>query len=235
LRIGNKLLDSLPTNELEILKPYLGELPLKKESALTNAEGDDGIVYFPITGLVSCMGCTSTGEQLEIYAAGRHDAIGLTGNKSECSLAKIQIQGRAATVERTELFGLLPRLERLGDVLLKYLANLTIRVGQRACCAHFHRTPARISLWLAMAADITGKLELDCTHQSIADAVGTRRSTVTVAIGELERQNVLRCRRGRIDIIDPLRLQAESCECLKELRSDGNGSSGGRLVPPLSG
>ena len=167
------------------------------------------------------MGCTSSGEQLEIYAAGRHDAIGLSGSKSECGLGKVQIQGSAVTVDRKELFGLLPRLESLGDILLKYLANLTVRIGQRACCAHFHRTPARISLWLAVAAEITGRLDLDCTQQSIADAVGTRRSTVTVAIGELERQNVLRCQRGRIDIIDPLRLQAESCECLEALRLDG--------------
>jgi CRP-like cAMP-binding protein len=233
LRIGNKLLDSLPVHEAEVLKPYLGESPLTKASVLTKAGEETETVYFPVTGLVSCMGCTSAGEQLEIYAAGRRDAIGLTVTKSECWLDKVQIQGSAATVNRKELFGLLPRLESLGDILLKYLANLTVRVGQRACCAHFHRTPARISLWLAVAADITGRLELDCTQQSIADAVGTRRSTVTVTIGELERRNVLRCRRGKIDIIDPLRLQAESCECLAALRSDGK-VSGSRPQPPLS-
>jgi CRP-like cAMP-binding protein len=221
LRIGNKLLDSLPVHEAKILKPYLGESPLTKASVLTKPGEGTGTVYFPLTGLVSCMGCTSAGEQLEIYAAGQRDAIGLSGGKDECWLGKVQIQGSAATVDRKELFGLLPRLESFGDILLKYLANLTVRIGQRACCAHFHRTPARISLWLAVAAEITGRLELDCTQQSIADAVGTRRSTVTVAVGELERQNVLRCQRGRIDIIDALRLQAESCECLAAFRSDG--------------
>ena len=215
LSIGNKLLDSLPANELGIIKPYLEESPLTKQSALTNPGEKSKVVYFPITGLVSCMGCTPAGEQLEIYAAGRHDVIGVTGDSS---VAKVQIQGSAATVERKHLFDLLPRLETFRDILLRYLANLTIRVGQRACCAHFHRTPARICLWLVLAAEITGNLQLECTQQSIADAVGTRRSTVTVAMGELERRNVVSCRRGQIDIIDPVRLQAECCDCLGALR-----------------
>jgi len=214
---GNELLDSIPNHEVDLLRPYFGTQTLKKESILI--EPGDGVdrLYFPTTGLVSCTVSTPVGEQLEVHPAGSRDVVGLIENKEQTWRAKVQIAGDAVTLRRQELFGRLPQMSGFRDVLLRYLARLTAYVGQRVCCAHFHRPVGRVCLWLALASEITNRHDLECTQQSIADAIGVRRATVTVVLGELQRSGVVRCQRGHIHIMDRLRLHAEACECLPML------------------
>lgn len=231
MRIGNKILDSLPAAELELILPYLKTAILNKDSVLIEPGDDSERLYFPKTGLISCIASTSAGEQLEIHAAGASDVIGLVDRDKQPWRAKVQIPGDAATLACRQLFCLLPRMEKLRDALFNYLSDLTVRIAQRVCCAKFHGTPSRVCLWLALAADITNTADLECTQQSIADAVGARRATVTVALGELERQSLISCRRCKIHIVDERRLASLACGCFEVLRS----GSSPELALPFSG
>src|SRR5579883_1310895 len=192
MRTGNRLLDSIPDSEFKIIRPYLRKAALKKKTASVEDGDGSGRVYFPTAGLVSYIVSTSRGEQLEIYAAGWRDVIGLAASGQPWQ-AKVQIEGNAMTVSRSELFACLKRMHAFSDVLLNYLAELTARAGQRVCCAHFHTASSRVCSWLAVAMDTTGRVGLECTQQSIADAIGSRRATVTVVLGDLEKQNLIRC------------------------------------------
>ena len=216
---GNRLLDSLPAGEIELLRPHLRRAILEKDSFLNELAADAGRLYFPVNGLISCMVSMAAGEQMEVYAAGSHDVVGLMDYK-ELWRAKVQIQGAAVTLTSQELFSLLPRMEKFRDVLLKYLARLTACIGQRMCCAHFHRTAGRVCLWLSLASAITNRSDLECTQQSIADAVGVRRATVTVVLGKLQRQGIVSCHRGHISITDGTRLHAQTCDCLPMMRGE---------------
>jgi CRP-like cAMP-binding protein len=216
--IGNALLDSLPNPELQMLRPHLLETRLSKDSVLIDSDEASSKLYFPTAGLISCMGSTSIGEQVEIYAAGAHDVIGLLGRADQPWRAKVQIAGGAAAVERRIFFQLLPSMERFRQILFHYIASVMQRIGRRVSCVRFHSTSARVCLWLALAAQITSTAELETTHQSIADALGSRRATVTVVMGELERERVVRGQRGHIQILDRPGLEALACECLGFLR-----------------
>ena len=217
---GNELLDSIPEHEIGLLRPYLGTEILKKESVLIEPGAEPERLYFPTNGLVSCIVSTAVGEQLEIYPAGSRDVVGLIQNTNQSWRAKVLIAGDAVTLQRHVLFRLLPQLERFSDVLMEYLAGLTAFVGQRVCCAHFHTPIERVCLWLALASEITKTSDLECTQQSIADAIGVRRATVTVALGELQRQEIVRCQRGHVYILDQKRLCAEACGCHPMLRTE---------------
>jgi CRP-like cAMP-binding protein len=211
---ANELLDSIPEHEMGLLRPYLETETLKKESILIESGQEQERLYFPTGGLVSCTVSTSLGEQLEIYPAGSRDVVGLIQNTEQSWRAKVLIPGDAVTLQRQTLFRLLPQMERFRDVLMEYLAGLTAFVGQRVCCAHFHTPIERVCLWLALASEITKTYDLECTQQSIANAIGVRRATVTVALGELQRQEIVRCQRGHVYILDQARLHAEACGCL---------------------
>jgi CRP-like cAMP-binding protein len=217
---ANELLDSIPEHELDLFCPYFRTEILKKDSVLMEHGIESERLYFPTSGLVSCIVSTSAGEELEVYPAGSRDVVGLTENTKQSWRAKVLIAGDAVTLQRRVLFRLLPQTGRFRDVLLEYLSGLTAFVGQRACCAHFHTPIERVCLWLALASEITKTCDLECTQQSIADAIGVRRATVTVALGELQRRGIVRCQRGHVCILDQTRLDAGSCDCLPMFRSE---------------
>jgi CRP-like cAMP-binding protein len=218
VRTGNVLLDALPKPELQILRPHLRKMVLTKDMVLIEQGGESDRLYFPTAGLISCMAATAVGEQIEIYAAGAKDVIGLVGRAKQPWRAKVQVAGDAAAVDHGILFNLLPRLEHLRYILFEYLALLTERIGRRASCVRFHANFARLCLWLALATQIANTAELQTTHQAIADALGSRRATVTVGIGELEREKIVRGGRGWIQILDRAALQALACSCYTFLR-----------------
>lgn len=218
--IGNTLLDGLMKIEVEGIRPYLRKTVLEKDAILMKSGDPAENIYFPTAGMISCMGSTSEGEQLEIYAAGAHDVVGataLSGNKLSFH-AKVQIAGEAAVIEGKHFFRLLERFHRFRELFFLYLNTMMIKIGQRVCCVRFHETSARVSQWLALVCEITQKTQVDCTQQSIADAIGTRRATVTMILGDLEERGIIQRNRGRICVLQPLALQSLSCECFRILR-----------------
>jgi CRP-like cAMP-binding protein len=65
--------------------------------------------------------------------------------------------------------------------------------------------PARICSTLATLAG-SPPVSVRLTHEQLADLVGTTRETVTKVLGELRERHLVRLRRGRIDVLDPVRL-----------------------------
>ena len=72
--------------------------------------------------------------------------------------------------------------------------------------------------WLLVARDAVHGDVLLLTHDIIARLLGTRRASVTVAAGLLQRAGLIQMSRGQIAIIDPRGLEATSCECYGILR-----------------
>jgi Mn-dependent DtxR family transcriptional regulator len=51
------------------------------------------------------------------------------------------------------------------------------------------------------------------TQEIIADALGVRRESITVAAGELQKAGLIQYSHGRIAVLDRRRLEARVCEC----------------------
>jgi CRP-like cAMP-binding protein len=166
------------------------------------------------------MAATSKGEQLEIYAAGSTDVVGLIRTADESWHAKVQIPGGAAAITREDLDQLLPTLGRFRELLCQYLAFVMARIARQVACVRFHNTSARLCSWLAIATDLVQNTDLVCTQQNVAEALGARRATVTVELGTLQRQHVVRCERGKIRILDRASLRKLSCDCFRLMHND---------------
>jgi Mn-dependent DtxR family transcriptional regulator len=57
------------------------------------------------------------------------------------------------------------------------------------------------------------------TQEFLANMLGARRTTVTAAAGELQRNGLIKYSRGRIHIVDPDGLENAACECYKTVRT----------------
>ena len=80
-----------------------------------------------------------------------------------------------------------------------------------------------------MSADRIGSNSVPLTQEFLAQMLGTRRSSVTVAAGMLEKAGLITHSRGDVQIIDRPKLEEAACECyaimqrqLEKWRSDAD-------------
>ena len=80
-----------------------------------------------------------------------------------------------------------------------------------------------------MSADRTGSESVPLTQDLLAQMLGTRRSSVTVAVGMLQKAGLIAHTRGDVEIVDRRNLEEAACECygimqrqVKEWQSDSH-------------
>ena len=77
-----------------------------------------------------------------------------------------------------------------------------VQMAQSVLCNRLHPVEARMSRWLLTASDRTGSDTLSLTQEFLAQMLGSRRSTVTVAAGQLQREGLIDYTRGRVKIVN---------------------------------
>ena len=75
----------------------------------------------------------------------------------------------------------------------------------------------RDSPWDRVGAD-----EFHLTQEFLAQMLGVRRPSVTVAAGLLQKAGLIRYQRGRIHIADRAGLETTACECYETVRQEFN-------------
>ncbi len=92
---------------------------------------------------------------------------------------------------------------------------MTMQVTQIAACNRLHAVNERLARWLLMSADRIGSNSVPLTHELLAQMLGTRRSSVTVAAGMLQKAGLITYSRGDVKIIDRRKLEAAACACYR--------------------
>src|SRR5262245_57669368 len=216
----NKILALLPTNSrrwletLELVSLPAGSVLYEPDEAVEN-------VYFLNNALVSIVSMSSEGSTVEIGLIGYEGMVGVPAFLGGVTpyRAVVQMPGDAYRVGGRTLYEEFRRNPFLRDLLLKYTNAFFIQVAQSSICNCYHTLQERLCRWLLVARDAVRSDALTLTHDVIAHLLGTRRASVTVAAGLLQRAGLIRISRGQIDILDPAGLEAMSCECYGILRA----------------
>ena len=221
-RPRNYILSRLPEDQYQGLVRFLVpvDLPVNMRLSLPNQAVE--YMYFPVSGLISTDALTEKGESVEVGLIGREGFAGLAGLFGQPQLShSVIIQGsgagfRVRTSAMREEFlkgGVFAQL--VHDFAYMQLAQMT----QSVLCNRMHQVEARLSRWLLTSADRTGAEELMLTQEFLAQMLGSRRSTVTVAAGELQRLGAIDYSRGRIRLTDRNMLEGKACECYSIVRA----------------
>lgn len=218
---GNLLLKALPNSEYDRLIPYLENISLFSGQILYPANEPIEFVFFPNQAIISLVTSMEDGSTTEIGLVGNEGMAGISiilGDNSSNSEAIVQIENSAMRLPADVLKREFDRGQNLQKLLLLYTHALLVQVSQTAACNRRHTIEQRLARWLLAIRDCVEKDELLITQEFIANMLGVRRAGVTVALGSLQKAEIVRSTRGKITILDRLGLSARACECYRVIR-----------------
>ncbi len=215
----NRILNALPAREHRVLSAQLKPVVLEKGSVLYEAGERISLVYFPETALISYLSGTSEGDTIEVGVVGNEGVAGLTSLLSDSTAfrAVVQIPGTAYSLSQELLKREFKRCDVLHNYLLDYTNAMLVQVAQTAVCNKFHSVQQRFCRWLLMASDCTASNQLSITHDATARVLGSRRASITVVAGALQRKGIIRYTRGVVTILDRKYLESFTCECYETI------------------
>jgi CRP-like cAMP-binding protein len=222
--IKNKILASLVSflnEEGERLRSRLEPVDLKHGAVLYEIGEQVRHVYFPNNALISLVTEMSDGKIVEVGLVGSDGMSGLTalmGEGTSPERAIVQLPNGAIRAELSAIKEEFMRGGQLQKLLLSYARKLMRQVSQTAACNASHTAEERLSRWLLMCVDRVGGTELKLTQEFMAQMLGTRRATVSLAAMVLQNEMLIRYSRGHITILDRAGLEGFTCECYEATR-----------------
>jgi CRP-like cAMP-binding protein len=72
--------------------------------------------------------------------------------------------------------------------------------------------------WLLMCHDQAEHDTVELTQECLAEMLGVPDSTWTAVVGSLQQAGLIDYRRGAINVLDRLGLEAAACECYRIIR-----------------
>ena len=217
---GNDLLDSLPPHERGRLP--LTDVPLSVGQVLCECEQEVRWAYFPTTSVVSCLYTTRDGTTAGMAMIGKDGMFGVTvllAGGTSSARAVVQVAGHALRLRPRALQARFAGAGAVQRVLLQYTNALLTEISQTAVCNRLHTLEQRLCRWLLLCDDRVGGPEFLMTQQLIANMVGGRRESVTVAARHLQDLGAIRYSRGHVSIINRQFLELLACECYGVVKS----------------
>jgi CRP-like cAMP-binding protein len=133
---------------------------------------------------------------------------------------KVRISSEALKI-RAEIFQQeFDKWQALHEFVLRYLNVMITQISQSSICNRFHTIEATLSRWLLTVQYHTNTTTLQLTQQVISPALGVPRTGVTDAAGTLQTAGAIRYSRGKIVILDRIRLESHACECYRIIRDE---------------
>ena len=97
--------------------------------------------------------------------------------------------------------------------VLQYVQYEALALSQLGACNRLHEVEERLARWLLMVHDRVHAPDIRLTQEFLGEMLGTRRSSVSLAAGSLQRSGMIDYTRGRIRIVDRKLLEDVACEC----------------------
>jgi CRP-like cAMP-binding protein len=220
-QIKNTILLGLPSRESELLLKNLEYIEMDPPFALHEAGEPLKFAYFINSGLASVLTVMEDSKSVEVGLAGTEGFIGMplvAGLSSSSTRVIMQVGGSAYRISAKNFTAALTRCPSLVQRLTRYNLELGLQSMHVAACNRLHEVDERLARWLLMSQDRLGGDLVPLTQDFLAHMLGTRRASVTVAAGILQRAGLITYNRGHVQINDRAGLENSSCECYASMQ-----------------
>jgi CRP-like cAMP-binding protein len=229
--ITSSILLSLPSTERDRVFPKLELVRLKLHQVVHEAGETIKSGYFVNSGMMSILAVQRDGKSVEVGLIGSEGFVGLpllVGYRTSPTRVVTQGDGTAYRCEA----GVLQELFRQCPVLVQQLNRfgqcLAMQTTQLAACNRLHDVEERLARWILMTQDRLSTDNLPLTQEFLSQMLGTRRSSVTVSAGLLQKAGLISYTRGHVTILNRKRLEEASCDCYQVVKKqivDWNGET----------
>jgi CRP-like cAMP-binding protein len=216
--IHNEILLGLPRKERDAVFPCLELVEMRTHDLLNEMGEPIEYCYFVNSGLASILNVTADGKSVEVGLTGKEGLVGLplvVGLKTSASRVVAQIAGSAFRMSARDMVRVLRNCSELEKMLNRYSQQLGMQAMQVAACNRLHEVPERLARWLLMSQDRIGGDQVPLTQEFLAHMLGTRRASVTVGAGILQKAGLIRYTRGNVTIVNRPNLEDAACECYR--------------------
>lgn len=215
-QINNELLLSLPKETFFQLQPEMRTVYFERGQTIYDIGDPFDFVYFPNNMVASRLALMEDGAMIEVGVVGREGLLGvaaLIGADTANNMTVAETDGSAIRIRTKVLLDAFRHDFKLQSLILGYYHDFLTQVSQRAACRCRHSVAQQLCTWLLQIHDRAATNDLTLTQETIANRLGARRASITVAINELEKAGFLHCKRGHIVICNRGGLESQACEC----------------------
>ena len=219
----NRLLAALAPDVLARIAGDLQPVHLALGASLYEPGSKLQHAYFPTTAIVSLHYITEAGFSTEIAGVGNEGMVGVglfMGSATVSSAAMVGTSGSAFRLDARVLRQEYNLAGGFQSLLLLYALALMAQYSQNAVCNRHHSVDEKLSRWLLETLDRNPEQTVVITQELMANMLGVRRESVTVAAGKLQQAGCLTYRRGHIGVLDRSALEDRTCECYGALKRE---------------
>lgn len=218
----NLLLNSLSVDSREFILSRSKPVHMPLRTLVYRQDEPTPYAYFMLSGVASIVATTEDGESVEVIMIGREGLVGspeLIGPGVPHTQCFIQSEATAMRIALPDLRRAFRESEEIRGRVLEFLQAQVFCLSQIAACHRLHSAEERLARWLLMVRDRLGSDMLVLTQEFLAQMLGSRRSTVNLVAGTLQRSGLIEYSRGRVRILDGERLESVACGCYQVMKN----------------
>ncbi len=179
-------------------------------------------IYFPSDCALSIVADYSDGRCIDLAMIGRDGTTGFIsylGGLTVLSRVAVRVGGTALVIPVRNFIELTQGLPALANEMRFSTLSYFHQIHTTAACNGLHNVEQRLARYLLCLGQCTDSREFPLTQDTLAEALGVHRPTISTAMKSLQNSGLIDSHRGHIQICDLDRLHQSACECYELMQA----------------
>lgn len=215
--LSNSMLKQLIQQKYEKLQPHFilnsfepGQWVFRPHEAIP-------FVYFPVSAIIAMQIDMGQSASADIVWVGKEGMVGcgVMGGNQNFSRARVRLGGFVYKLPIDIFQAELAHDNAFLKIWMSATRQMILQIAMPTVCSSKHSNEQQLVRWILNTLGKTQGQVLQVTHQEMADILGIRRESVTLAAGKLSQEGLIELTRGQLQVLDMAAMQARSCECYR--------------------